>query len=637
MKTKASKRICTLLLAAVLMAGLLPAKAHAATGADVVAVAESLVGQYPYVTGGEDPSEGGFDCSGLVYYVYHTLGHKMTIYEARNRHSLLALGQKITNRADFQPGDVVQFTYDHVAIYVGDNMIVEAAKPGTIIRKVSLQYREGVAYAVRLSFDDGGEHTTHIWDKGVVTKEPGLTEPGVITYTCAVCGETRTEQISASDSVTVQYNSGVKLLLTKDGQMSLTGSGTLDSPIKYINTGALNMNEHLERVTSVTVGEGITAIEDGVFWDLPNLETVELPSSLTKLGNAFTYCPALASLNIPANVSEISSGGFYGCEKLKSITVDPANKYFSAQNGVLYDKAMKKLVACPAAKPWGYTVPGSVSEIEAHAFENSSLSTLSVPQSLTSVGEDGFKGFKGVLNVFCGSYGERYASEHDIKHVTDQHNWDWGQGVITEKATYTSPGSISFPCSSCGIRLDVTIPALEEDKPLPFTDVQEGAYYYDAVAWAVRQNITSGTSETTFSPDQKCTRAQAVAFLWKANGSPAPRGTENPFSDVFESDYYYKAVIWALEQGIISGSDLFNPSNDCTRGMIVTLLWRSQGSPAAMDIGAFTDVSDSDYYGTAVNWAVLRGITNGNGDGTFRPLDACTRGQIVTFLNRSFA
>jgi len=637
MKTKALKQICTLLMAVVLMAGLLPVKAHAVSGADVVAVAESLVGQYPYVTGGEDPSEGGFDCSGLVYYVYHTLGHKMTIYEARNRNSLLALGQKITNRADFQPGDVVQFTYDHVAIYAGDNMIVEASKPGTLIRKVSLQYRDGVAYAVRLSFDDAGEHTTHIWDRGVVTKEPTLTEPGVITYTCVVCGETKTEQISASESVTVQYNSGIKLLLTKDGQMSLTGSGVLDYPIKYVSTGALNMSEYLERVISVTVGEGITSIDDGVFWDLPKLETVELPSSLTRIGDAFAYCPALTYLNIPANVSEISPGGFRGCESLNSFSVDGANKWFAAHGGVLYDKAMKKLVACPAAKPWGYTVPEGVTEIAANAFENSALTTLSIPQTLTAVGEDAFKGFKGVLNVFCGSFGERYAAERSIKHVTDQHNWDWGRGVITEAATYDTPGNISFPCSTCDNHLDVTLPVLENDKPLPFTDVEEDAYYYEAVKWAVKRSITNGTSETTFSPDQKCTRAQAVTFLWKASNSPAPRGTENPFSDVYESDYYYKAILWALEQGIVSGDDLFRPSDDCTRGMIVTLLWRSQGSPAAMNIGAFTDVPDGQYYSTAVSWAVLRGITNGKGDGTFAPMDTCTRGQIVTFLNRAIA
>ena len=120
----------------------------------------------------------------------------------------------------------------------------------------------------------------------------------------------------------------------------------------------------------------------------------------------------------------------------------------------------------------------------------------------------------------------------------------------------------------------------EEDVPLAdvrFVDVPDDAYYYDAVYWAVDQGITTGTSETTFSPDDPCTRAQAVTFLWRAAGEPAPASTENPFTDVISGEYYYNAVLWAIEKGITKGTGetTFSPGDDCLRSQIVTFLYRA--------------------------------------------------------------
>ena len=170
----------------------------------------------------------------------------------------------------------------------------------------------------------------------------------------------------------------------------------------------------------------------------------------------------------------------------------------------------------------------------------------------------------------------------------------------------------------------------------PFIDVPAGSYYEDAVIWAVDKGITTGTSATTFNPNGICTRAQAVTFLWRAAGSPAPKSDVNPFTDVKAGSYYYDAVLWAVENGITNGTSAtaFSPNATCSRGQIVTFLWRSQKSPASDSVNPFTDVAADAYYNTAVLWAAENGITGGTSATTFSPNNDCTRAQIVTFLFR---
>lgn len=169
-----------------------------------------------------------------------------------------------------------------------------------------------------------------------------------------------------------------------------------------------------------------------------------------------------------------------------------------------------------------------------------------------------------------------------------------------------------------------------------FHDVTRFDYFYDAVKWAVDHDITSGTGRFTFSPNAACTRAQTVTFLWRAAGSPRPVSTVNPFTDVHYGDYFYQAVLWAVENGITMGTSAttFSPDATVTRAQVVTFLWRANGQPAAWNSG-FTDVSADAYYAKAVAWAVENGITTGTGFGVFSPDAACTRAQIVTFLYRN--
>lgn len=199
---------------------------------------------------------------------------------------------------------------------------------------------------------------------------------------------------------------------------------------------------------------------------------------------------------------------------------------------------------------------------------------------------------------------------------------------VGEKYTFKMPSS----------NVTVTATFMEDNSILnSFVDVPSGSYYYDAVLWAVKNSITTGTDAIHFSPDGICTRAQAVTFLWRAAGSPAPKSSAMPFIDVPAGSYYYDAVLWAVENGITKGTSdaAFSPDKTCTRAQIVTFLWRSQNAPATGSNDPFTDVAADDYYADAVLWAVKENVTKGTGSTTFSPDDNCTRAQIVTFIWRT--
>ena len=208
------------------------------------------------------------------------------------------------------------------------------------------------------------------------------------------------------------------------------------------------------------------------------------------------------------------------------------------------------------------------------------------------------------------------------------------------RVTDNGDGTWSFIQPAGKVTVEVTFTEIQRPAAgLPFTDVPESAYYYDAVVWAVENGVTAGASATMFDPDAPCTRAQAVTFLWRAAGSPEPVNADCPFTDLQPGDYYYKAVLWAVENGITAGTSAatFSPDQTCTRAQIVTFLWRAAGKPAASSAPGFTDVAESAYYYGAVAWAVERGVTTGVTAAAFSPNTACTRAQIVTFLYRAEA
>lgn len=214
---------------------------------------------------------------------------------------------------------------------------------------------------------------------------------------------------------------------------------------------------------------------------------------------------------------------------------------------------------------------------------------------------------------------------------------------------YTETGATHF----IYVTLTVTEKSADADQPQgdlpfwlpaaigsnPFSDVAGGAYYNEAVRWAVKYGIASGTDAKHFSPDAACTRGQAVTFLWRAAGCPAPALAENPFADVKPTDYCYDAVLWAVQTGVAKGTSrtTFSPDAPCTRGQIVTFLYRAAGSPSGYGNSGYTDVPETSYCAAPVAWAVALRVTSGTSAITFSPDAICTRAQIVTFLYRANA
>ena len=239
--------------------------------------------------------------------------------------------------------------------------------------------------------------------------------------------------------------------------------------------------------------------------------------------------------------------------------------------------------------------------------------------------------------TYCAVCGEELSREHSELAALGHDLAYAYAGAGTHTATcsrcdYTFTEACAYEhgvCIHCG--------ALEN----PFVDVIEGEFYYDAVLWAFYHDpqITKGTDSTHFSPKNTCKRRDVVTFLWRANGCPEPTETENPFTDVPDNAYYTKAVLWAVEKGITTGTgkDTFSPTATCKRRDVVTFLWRAKGCPTpTVTENPFTDVPAGKYYTDAVLWAVEAGITTGTTATTFSPAKTCTRGQIVTFLYRAY-
>ena len=258
--------------------------------------------------------------------------------------------------------------------------------------------------------------------------------------------------------------------------------------------------------------------------------------------------------------------------------------------------------------------------------------TFGVPYIIYGVSAEGALFITSLIDYFYADstdsvdvYFNKISPEDNYNHVL----WVWdvdgtdylvklGDGTATKPTAATAPTAATEPTAA-------TAPTAPN-----FTDVTAGAYYADAVKWAVEKGITAGTTTTTFSPDNTCTTAQILTFLWRANGSPAPAGNN---AAVPAGQYYTDAANWALEKGL---TDDFSADTPATRAATVTYLWKLAGKPAA-EAAAFTDVDASAEYAQAVAWAVKEGITAGTSATTFAPDNTCTRGQIATFLHRSLA
>ena len=190
-----------------------------------------------------------------------------------------------------------------------------------------------------------------------------------------------------------------------------------------------------------------------------------------------------------------------------------------------------------------------------------------------------------------------------------------------------------FQMPASAVTVSATFVKIGTDILNPFADVKQSDYFYDAVLWAVNNGVAAGTGATTFSPNETCTRAQIVTFLWNAAGAPIQETTAKSFTDIAKEDYFYHAALWAMENGITVGTSntTFSPNAPCTRSQAVTFMWRAAGNPVVTG-NSFNDVASDAWYAKAVAWAVENNITAGIGENLFGPDEYCTRAQIVMFL-----
>ena len=300
------------------------------------------------------------------------------------------------------------------------------------------------------------------------------------------------------------------------------------------------------------------------------------------------YVDEIKNYVIAEGVTSIGDYAFVG--------VDPACVVIPATVQVIGRGAFRN---SPAKS---FTVPEGITEIGADAFRNSALTELYLCKSLTRIGDRAFNGCDNLTTV---------------RYMGDEASWKavtlaWGNDVIKSNLK-NSDGA--------------------------FFDVDQKDWFYAPVQWAEESGITGGIGNGKFGSTDGCTRAQVVTFLWGAMGRPEPTSTENPFVDVANDAWYAKAVLWAVEQGITGGiaEDRFAPDQTCTRAQIVTFLYAAVGKPAVEGDSAFGDVADDAWYAKPVQWAANNDVTGGIAAGEFGPEDTCTRAQVVTFLYKVFA
>lgn len=386
-------------------------------------------------------------------------------------------------------------------------------------------------------------------------------------------------------------------------------------------------------LSSVAISDGVSSIMCYAFRDCSSLTNVTLPDSVVSIGmGAFRDCTSLTSVTIgecgrshsgamPDDAEGIGVYAFNGCVNLTNITLpDSVNRI-----------GMAAFAYCSSLT--NIKIPDSVTRIDRAAFMKcSSMTSIRIPNAVTSIESETFSGCDGLTSVTISDCVTTIADAAFLacNKLTDIYysgsQADWEKIDIGEYNESLTEAVIHYNSNGTGSNSNTTIPI---PAPSGFSDVQPTAYYCDSVKWAVAQGITSGTSATTFSPEQTCTRAQILTFLWRAAGSPEPKGTA-PFSDVGSNAYYAKAAAWAAEHGMVTGNR-FAADTPCTRLEAVEYMWRYGGSLSSPDAG-FDDVKSP-----AVDWAVNKGVTNGTGAITFSPEQTCTRAQIVTFLYRAFA
>ena len=410
--------------------------------------------------------------------------------------------------------------------------------------------------------------------------------------------------------------------------------------VKYIGEWAFGSCDQL---INITLPDGIVFVGASAFYECTGLKSITLPSSVSYIGDrAFKVCGSIETITIPSGVEEIGEEAFMICTSLKSINIPKSvtkigNSAFdccSSLTDVYYEGSSSQWRSINLAE---YNTALTSANIHfnshVHTYEGY---TVTAPTCT----EPGYTTHKCTSCDY--SYNDSY-----IEPLGHNYTEEVTKPTCTERGytTYTCSCGDSYKsdykdalghdykngtCTRCGVKDPNYKPQAN------FTDVAAGSYCYDAVQWAVANGITNGTDATHFSPNAGCTRGQVVTFLWRAAGEPTVSGNVG-FVDVAPGSYCYEAVKWAVANGITKGTDAthFSPNAGCTRGQVVTFMYRAAGEPAVGGSNGFVDVAAGSYCCNAVQWAVAKGITKGTDTTHFSPNAGCTRGQVVTFLYRA--
>ena len=391
-----------------------------------------------------------------------------------------------------------------------------------------------------------------------------------------------------------------------------------------------------EKLAALDLPEGLDSIGDSAFQSCKALTKVDLPAQISELGAfAFFNCTGLTTVKLPESITVIPHAVFDGCKKLTDVTIPGTvtliDAYAFSGCKVLKDMTLPESVIhigdyafydCTGLK--SVTLPEGLETIGIYAFQDCKmLEAVTIPASVRKIDFHAFGSCSKLTEIkFCGDAPELGLTATPFFGVKATAYYPNGNPTWTEDAMKKCGGKLTWaPYGG-----------------LPFTDVPVDSFYYDSVVWALDNGITTGTSDTAFSPEQSCNRAQVVTFLWRAAGSPEPSSSEHPFVDVEAGSFYEKAVLWAVETGITKGTDAthFSPDAPCNRATVVTFLFRAEPSPT-VNRGAspFTDVTLDDWFAATVLWAVEQGITNGLTATQFGPDAICNRAQVVTFLYRA--
>ena len=481
-----------------------------------------------------------------------------------------------------------------------------------------------------------GEMTTTSWSSHRTYIKSVVIEDG-ITNLCdnAFVNCRELEYASVPDSVTTigkmafHYtkiqNIDLPDNLTEIGNQAFDSCGSLRSieipgSVRTVGESAF---AYCRKLSEVIIHEGVQSLGDNAFRECDALAAVVMPDTISEVGHSMFYsCDGLVSVEFSDRITDIPTHYFMFCYALQRVILP--EDLLTIHSGAFYNATgLKRIV-----------LPEGLKTIADSCFAGSGLEQIILPASMTDVGilerldratfwcqsmtriavlnpdmqiPSGYSlGVPGTTTVYC--YPESTAHQFAVANGYDFE-------FITEDNLWTE-----------------TNPILN-----PFKDVEAGQWYTDSVLWAVDNDITTGTAPGAFSPLKDCTRAQVVTFLWRAAGSPAPKSQVMTFTDVHAGSYYHNAVLWAVEQGITTGTggSKFSPDMNCSRAQVVTFLYRYAQQPAvANQTNPFRDVGNT-YYRLPVLWAVENGITNGTAPGVFSPETICSRAQIVTFLHRT--